>query len=338
MALGWRRSRERRRPAGRGEPLLPASGRRSRGIAAHGASAVQALGPTTVMTSLKARISLALAEEGLKPLHRLGQNFMVDERAVAALVAAAGPAPGVRVAEVGPGTGVLTERLLDAGATVLAVELDQGLTRFLTRTLVPRGLQLVHGDALATKNRLHPELEAFAAAGPWRLAANLPYDVALPVILNAVALPNPPELVVVTIQKEAAQRLASRPGEDAWGATAAVLQAAGKPVIVRLLPPGCFFPPPRVDSAILSWRPERPLPPGFGVWCREVFAYRRKVIPGALRDAGLDRRLAEEACAACAIDPLRRLESLDAPELVALFAAFLRCAPTAAATTPKDEP
>ncbi len=274
--------------------------------------------------SLKARISEALAAEGLTPLHRLGQNFMVDERAVTALVAAAGPAPGIRVAEIGPGTGVLTERLLAAGATVLAVELDAGLTRLLTRTLVPRGLVLVHGDALATKNRLHPALEAFAAEGPWRLASNLPYDVALPVILNAVALPNPPELVVVTIQREAAERLVSRPGDDAWGATAAVLQAAGKPAIVRHLPPGCFFPQPRVDSAILVWRPERTLPPGFGTWCRDVFAYRRKVIPGALRDAGFERVLGEAACAACGIDPSRRLEGLDSPELIGLFATLTR--------------
>jgi 16S rRNA (adenine1518-N6/adenine1519-N6)-dimethyltransferase len=277
--------------------------------------------------SLKARISAALAEEGLKPLHRLGQNFMIEERAVAALVDAAGPGPGVRIAEIGPGTGVLTERMVDAGAEVLAVELDQGLARYLTRALVPRGLRLVQGDALATKNRLHPELEAFAAAGPWRLASNLPYDVALPVILNAVALPQPPERIVVTIQKEAAERLVSRPGDDAWGATAAVLQAAGTAKIVRILPPGCFFPAPRVDSAILVWTPQRPLPAGFGTWCREVFAYRRKVVPGALRDAGMVRARGEAACAACGIDPSRRLEGLDAPELVALFAALAVEAP-----------
>jgi 16S rRNA (adenine1518-N6/adenine1519-N6)-dimethyltransferase len=270
--------------------------------------------------SLKARISLALAEEGLKPLHRLGQNFMIEDKAVAAMVEAAGPGAGVRCVEIGPGTGVLTERLLAAGSQVLAVELDAGLHRLLTRTLVPRGLELVHGDALATKNRLHPAIEVFAAASPWRLASNLPYDVALPVILNAVALARPPEVVAVTIQREAAERLVSRPGADAWGATAAVLQAAGAPKIVRHLSPGCFFPAPRVESSILRWTPQRVLPSGFGTWCREVFAYRRKVIPGALRDAGLAREQGEAACAALGIDALRRLESLDAPELVALYA------------------
>jgi 16S rRNA (adenine1518-N6/adenine1519-N6)-dimethyltransferase len=278
--------------------------------------------------TLKARISAALTAEGLKPLHRLGQNFMIEESAVAAMVTATAPAPGVRIVEVGPGTGVLTERFLSAGATVLAVELDQGLHGFLQRTLVPLGLQLVHGDALATKNRLHPAIEAFTAAGPWRLAANLPYDVALPVILDAVALPNPPEQVVVTIQKEAAQRLVSHPGDDAWGATAAVLQAAGTPRLTRHLSPACFFPQPRVDSAILTWLPERPLPLGFGRWCREVFAYRRKVLPGALRDAGLPRADAEAACSACGLDPQRRLEMLSPAELVALFQASAAARPS----------
>jgi 16S rRNA (adenine1518-N6/adenine1519-N6)-dimethyltransferase len=278
--------------------------------------------------TLKARISAALTAEGLKPLHRLGQNFMIEESAVAAMVTATAPAPGVRIVEVGPGTGVLTERFLSAGATVLAVELDQGLHGFLLRTLVPLGLQLVHGDALATKNRLHPAIEAFTAAGPWRLASNLPYDVALPVILDAVALPNPPEQVVVTIQKEAAQRLVSHPGDDAWGATAAVLQAAGTPRLTRHLSPACFFPQPRVDSAILTWLPERPLPPGFGRWCRDVFAYRRKVLPGALRDAGLPRADAEAACGACGLDPLRRLEMLSPVELVALFQASAAARPS----------
>lgn len=273
--------------------------------------------------SLKARISAALAEEGLRPLHRLGQNFMIEEHAVAAMVAAAAPSPQTRIVEIGPGTGVLTERLLAAGATVLAIELDQGLARYVERTLVPKGLQLVHGDALATKNQLHCAVESFAAGGAWRLVSNLPYDVALPVILNAVALPQPPELVVVTIQKEAAERLVSRPGADAWGATAAVLQAAGKPEILKLLSPSCFFPQPRVHSAILVWHPQRPLPSGFGTWCRGVFAYRRKVVPGALRDAGIPRELAEELCARVGIDPARRLEGLDAPELVALFSAQL---------------
>ena len=286
--------------------------------------------------SLRQEISAALTAAGAAPLHRFGQNFLVDPAALACLLEAIGAAPGVRIIEVGPGTGVLTRRMVDAGAQVLAVEIDRGLAAWLETDLVPRGLGLVVGDCLASKTRLHPDLEAFAGAGPWRLGANLPYDVALPVILNAIALPTPPDKIVVTIQREAADRLCSRPGSDAWGATAAVLQAAGMPKILRRLGPGSFFPQPRVDSAILGWTPTRVLPAGFGTWCRNVFAYRRKVLPGALRDGGMDRPRAEAACAAAGLDSQRRLEGLDEQELVALYAACLATAD--AVTIPGEDP
>ena len=271
---------------------------------------------------LRQEIDQALAQAGLKPLHRFGQNFMVDTNAVTALVEAVGAGPGVRVCEVGPGTGIVTRRLLEAGAHVLAVEIDQGLAGLVRTALGPLGLILEHGDCLVSKTVLHPAIVAFAAAGPWRLGANLPYDVALPVILNAAALPVPPERIVVTIQREAAERLVSAPGSDAWGASAAVLQAGGTPRIVRRLGPSSFYPQPRVDSAILAWSPERSLPVGFGAWCRAVFAYRRKVLPGCLVDAGWPRDQAEAACAACGCDPRRRLEGLSPPELVALYGAL----------------
>jgi 16S rRNA (adenine1518-N6/adenine1519-N6)-dimethyltransferase len=274
------------------------------------------------MSELRQRVIAELAAAGLAPLHRLGQNFMVDAGALTGLTTALGAAPGQRVVEIGPGTGLLTERLLEAGCTVLAVELDRGLHALLQAALVPRGLQLVHGDCLASKSVLHPAIAAFAAAGPWRLGANLPYDVALPALLNAVALPNPPEAVAVTVQWEAAERLCAKPGDDAWGASAAVLQAAGVPRLVRRLPPQCFHPRPRVDSAILAWTPRAALPAGFGRWCRAVFSARRKVLPGALRDAGVTREQAVQACAACGLDTQRRLEALSAAELLALYAAL----------------
>jgi 16S rRNA (adenine1518-N6/adenine1519-N6)-dimethyltransferase len=140
--------------------------------------------------------------------------------------------------------------------------------------------------------------------------------------LNCASLTPParrPECAVVTIQWEAAQRLCSRPGDDSWGASAAVLQAAGPAQIRRRLKPSSFYPRPSVDSAILQWRPERVMPPGFGQWCRRVFSARRKVLTRALRDAGLERDAAEAACKACSLDTSRRMEDLDTPELVALF-------------------
>lgn len=298
----------------------------------------------TPLKSLKQRLLEDLAAGGLAPLHRLGQNFMIDEHALAALTDELGAAPGMRVVEVGPGTGSLTERLLERGCAVLAVEIDKGLCALLTRTLVPRGLTLVHGDCLASKSRLHPAIEAFASASggsgaaPWRLGANLPYDVALPVVLNAAALPNQPQRIAVTVQYEAARRLCSKPGDEAWGASAAVLQAAGAPRLARTLGPDSFHPRPRVDSALLTWEPQRPLPEGFGAWCRRVFSARRKVLPGALRDAGRDggmtRAAAEDACRACGLDVSRRLEQLDATELLVLYGALTR----AGSAAPLDKP
>jgi 16S rRNA (adenine1518-N6/adenine1519-N6)-dimethyltransferase len=275
------------------------------------------------MSTLRDRIIAALAGSGLAPLHRFGQNFMVDAGALEALCDEAGVAPGTHVVEIGPGTGVLTERLLDRGASVLAIEIDRGLAAHIERSLVPRGLRLVHADALAGKNELHPAIVTFAAE-PWRLCANLPYDIAIPALLCAAALQAPaqqPDVMCATVQYEAAERLCSAPGSDAWGATAAVLQAAGTPRIVRKLSPSSFHPRPRVDSAILVWRPRGRLPVGFDRWCRRVFSARRKVVTRALRDTGLDRDLAEASCRACAIASDRRLETLTVDELLRLHAA-----------------
>ncbi len=275
--------------------------------------------------SLKDEVLAALAGAGLSPLHRFGQNFMIDGAALQALVGELALGPASSVVEIGPGTGVLTERLLAAGARVTAVEIDRGLHDLLAGRFaahMPERLTLIHGDCLETKNRLHPALVAVSAMGPWRLGANLPYDVALPVLLNAAALARPPELAVVTVQWEAAERLCARPGQDAWGASAATLQAAGRPRLLRKLPPQCFHPRPRVDSAILRWEPLAALPDGFGRWCRAVFAARRKVVVRALRDHGVEREAAEAACRACGIATERRLESLDAPELLALHRAL----------------
>ncbi len=273
-------------------------------------------------TALRAQLASDLAEAGCAPLHRFGQNFMIDAGALDALRDALGATAGMRVVEVGPGTGLFTARLLAAGCTVLAVEIDRGLAAFLRQRFVPLGLELVEGDCLESKDSLHPAITAFAASGPWNLAANLPYDVALPVILDAAAMATPPRRIAVTIQLEAAQRLCSRPGEPAWGATACTGQAAGQVRIVRRLGPGSFHPRPRVDSAIVLWEPSGiPLPRGFPSWCRKVFSFRRKVLPRALRDAGLAKELADAACTVAGIDPTRRLEQLDSAEMLALHAA-----------------
>jgi len=274
------------------------------------------------MNRLRDELRRTLERDELAPRKRLGQHFMVDAGVLECLLRGVEPVPGMRVCEIGPGTGVLTRLLLDAGCAVTAVELDLGLADHLERELVPRGLQLVRGDARAGKNALHPAIVDFAAADPWRVCANLPYDISIPLLLNCLALPRPPELLAVTVQLEAAQRLTARPGTAAWGASAAVAQAAGEGRILRRVPPRAFHPPPRVDSAILLWRPLRALAPGFGAWCRRLFAFRRKQITRALRDCGLTREQAACCVERLGLETTRRVETLTGEERSLLHAAM----------------
>ena len=270
--------------------------------------------------SLKASVCARLEQAGLAPQKRLGQNFMIDASAVGELVAAVRACNPVRIVEVGPGTGVLTEQLLKLGVPVAAVELDHGLAAMLSQLLIPQGLQLIEGDVLHNKNTFNHELLEFIGDEPWVLASNLPYDVSLPVILNALSLANQPQGIVVTVQLEAAQRLCASAGTKTWGASAAVAQAAGHGRIIRKLPPQCFYPRPRVDSAILSWSVERTLPVGFGAWCRRLFAYRRKVILRGLRDGGFSKEVAQAALDQCPLPHDKRVEDLTVDELLALYA------------------
>ncbi|MDW8373403.1 MAG: rRNA adenine dimethyltransferase family protein [Planctomycetota bacterium] len=274
--------------------------------------------------SLKERVLADLAAAGCAPLHRYGQHFLIDRCALDSLCAALPLAPGAQVVEIGPGTGLLTERLLQHDAHIVAVEIDRGLAAFLARRWAGRKLTVVHGDALRGAEGLHPAITAVAAAGPWLFASNLPYDIAIPAILEAAALPRPPSALAATVQLACAERLCSRPGDAAWGASAAILQAAGSPRLLRRVGRAAFHPQPRVDSALIAWEPRQPLPPGFAAWVRRVFAYRRKVLIGALRDAGHHPEVARQACAAAGIAAEHRLEQLDSSELLALHRALHR--------------
>ncbi len=274
------------------------------------------------MASPQARVRSLMQRYQLAPNRRLGQHFLVDPGALAAVLGAFAPTPDERVVEIGPGTGLLTEGLLAAGATVLAVELDAGLVRLLQAELAHPALELVHGDCLAGKHQLHPAVVAWAQAGDWSLCANLPYDVSIPVLLEALALPRPPRRVVVTVQYEAAQRLCSQPGDPAWGASAAVAAMAGKGRIAHRLPPEAFHPRPRVASAVLVYEVHGRVPEGFGAWIRRLFAYRRKQVLRALRDCPCPAEVAASICVMAGVDPQTRVERLAVDELVALHQAW----------------
>jgi 16S rRNA (adenine1518-N6/adenine1519-N6)-dimethyltransferase len=256
-----------------------------------------------------------LRSEGLRPRKSLSQNFLTDPEALDAIVAAAELVPGDMVIEVGPGLGVLTRRLLAAGASVTAVEVDPRLAAYLRRELgeIER-FELIEADALS----LHPR--EVVPDAPYKLVANIPYHITSPLLHAFLDGEQPPELTVLLVQAEVAERVASPPGGMSY--LSVFVQNVASAEIVRRVPAAAFEPAPEVDSAILRLRrrPDPPVPPGPG---REPFyrvvqagfrQRRKQVHNGLTRELPVDRAAVSRALAACGIDPERRPQTLTVDE------------------------
>jgi 16S rRNA (adenine1518-N6/adenine1519-N6)-dimethyltransferase len=253
------------------------------------------------------------------PNRELGQHFLVDENILGVIGRLAELDADDVVLEVGPGLGVLTEYLADRVALVHAVELDRGLQPHLAERLQGRAnVELVFGDAL----RL--DLAALDPA-PTKFVANLPYNVATPLIVES--LDGLPSVVhwTVMVQREVADRLFAQPGTKAYGAVSALVQLATERTGIHPVSRTVFRPPPNVDSALVAFR-RTALPENF----REVkqvveaaFAHRRKMLPNSLELAGLAaRQRAADALEAIGREPRIRAEALEPHEFVALTAAL----------------
>jgi len=260
-----------------------------------------------------------LAAEHLRPRKALSQNFLTDAAALDAIVAAAELQPGDRVLEVGPGLGVLTRRLLAAGASVLAIELDPRLAAWLRRELgeVP-GFDLIEADALT----LHPR-EVFPAES-FKLVANIPYHITSPLLHAFLEGERPPEVAVLLVQAEVAERVAAPPGQMSY--LSVFVQNIANAEVVARVPAAAFEPAPDVDSAILRLRrrTEPPVPLGSGrePFYRVVqagFRQRRKQIHNGLgRELPVGGGAVENALAACVIDGERRPQTLSVEEWACL--------------------
>ncbi|MBC23564.1 MAG: ribosomal RNA small subunit methyltransferase A [Phycisphaerae bacterium] len=232
-----------------------------------------------------------LAQRGLSPRHSLGQNFLHDANQVRKLVHASGAAPGTRVLEVGPGTGALTEALIDAGATVVACEIDPGLAG-LIRDRFNDKVVLYEGDCLQGKHVLSPGLLQAIGDDSFMLVSNLPYQVATPLMLNLLEQVPACGSMHVTIQKEVADRLLAVPATPDWGPLGILAQALSEVRLIGVVGPRCFWPVPKVDSAMVSLvRRNDPLvddPASFGAFVGELFRGRRKQLGRLLgRSEGL---------------------------------------------------
>ncbi|HZE88810.1 MAG TPA: 16S rRNA (adenine(1518)-N(6)/adenine(1519)-N(6))-dimethyltransferase RsmA [Verrucomicrobiae bacterium] len=257
----------------------------------------------------------------------LGQHFLRNLAAADQIVSNFAPAPGEVVLEIGPGHGVLTERLLAAGARVLAIEKDAAVAATLADRLGADGrLHLVVGDALETPiERLLRTLDAGPAAR-FRLLANLPYSVGTEIVARALLAAPLFASLTVMLQREVAERICAAPGGKAYGSLSVLSQYYATPRVVMRLAPGSFSPPPKVDSAVvvMPMRDSRELEAdaerGYAPFIRSLFHQKRRTLPHNLVPAlGRDRASAAARLAALGIDAERRPETLTRAECLRIY-------------------
>lgn len=267
------------------------------------------------MTLGAARIRALLDDHGINPSRALGQNFLIDPNTARRIAAAAGAEPGGPVLEIGPGLGSLTTALAELGAAVTAIELDRYLVPILRQVVggIDPPVTVVEGDALEVDLAL-----ITAGPVPWRLAANLPYNVGTTILLRI--LEEAPNVTggVVLVQREVAERLAARSGDAAFGIPSVKAAWWAEVKVAGRVPATVFHPKPRVDSAFVSL--ERRDPPADEATRRAAFALidagfgkRRKMLRASL--SGL---VAAEAFASADVAPTARAEELTVGDWVRL--------------------
>jgi 16S rRNA (adenine1518-N6/adenine1519-N6)-dimethyltransferase len=198
-------------------------------------------------------IKALLTQRGIRPKHRLGQNFLHDQNLLRKLVDASGVGTGDLVLEVGPGTGTLTSALLDLGANVVACELDRDMASIIRDEFGDdERLRLLEGDCLASKHRLSDAIVDAVGGRTFRLVANLPYQAASPLIATLLQQHEDCIGMYITIQKEVADRITAQPGGRDYGALTVMCQAMAEIERIAVCPPSCFWPAPKVTSAMIA--------------------------------------------------------------------------------------
>ncbi|MEM8671423.1 MAG: 16S rRNA (adenine(1518)-N(6)/adenine(1519)-N(6))-dimethyltransferase RsmA [Planctomycetota bacterium] len=278
-------------------------------------------------------LSQKLTAAGLRPVSRFGQNFLIDLNLVDLIARSAELENDDVVLEVGTGVGSLTTRLSDAAGAVLSVEIDNNLFQLASDELDGRlNVKLIHGDALRNKNSLRDDLmdqihDAKSRLGDksrFMLVANLPYNIATPIIGNLLHQTPPPDRMVVTIQKELADRIVASPGSKDYGALSVWVQSQCECEIVRYLPPTVFWPRPKVHSAILRMDlvPERRAQIAdlkyFHQTVRALFFHRRKFLRSVVISAmkgRLDKAKIDQLLANLGYDETARAEQLSIEQI-----------------------
>jgi len=272
-----------------------------------------------------AEVRAILARHGLRAHRARGQNFLVDEALAARLVDLAGVEAGDGVLEIGTGLGVLTRALAARAARVVTLEVDAGIVRALrAETALPANALLIHADALRA------DLAALLGGlgRPARVVANLPYSISAPVLRRLLDLRDHLADWSVMLQREVARRLVAPPGSRDYGSLGVLHGLVVRVEPVLELPPGCFYPVPRVRSSFLRIAPlaEPLIAPGelasVEAILRRAFGMRRKTLANALRELAPSRESLASALDAVGIDRRARAEQLPAARFVALARAL----------------
>jgi len=261
-----------------------------------------------------------LADHGLLADKRFGQHFLLDLNLTRKIARLAAPLEGALVIEVGPGPGGLTRALLAEGAArVVSIERDPRFIPLLEeiRAVSDGRLVLIQADALKVD-----EAAVAAEHGPGLrplIVANLPYNVATPLLVRWLTGPFRPAAMALMFQREVADRIAAPPGSDAYGRLSVLVQATSEARVAMTLPARAFTPPPKVESAVvvLTPRADAPAPARLAALERvtaAAFGQRRKMLRSSLKQIG-----GEDLCHAADVDPAARAETID-------IAGFLRLA------------
>ncbi|HEV8649574.1 MAG TPA: 16S rRNA (adenine(1518)-N(6)/adenine(1519)-N(6))-dimethyltransferase RsmA [Actinomycetes bacterium] len=288
-------------------------------------------GPAPVRLLTPPRVGELLARHGLRPAKSLGQNYLADPNTARKVVRLAGVEPGETVLEVGPGLGSLTLALREAGAAVVAVEVDGRLLPALTEVLGGDP-----GVVVEVADALRADLAALAP-GARRLVANLPYNIAAPLVLHVLASFPQFASMTVMVQREVGERLAARPGTPAYAGPSAKLAALAEARVLAPVSRRVFIPEPHVDSVLVGiQRRDHPategLPwPALARVIDAAFSQRRKTLRNSLQTLGLGPEAVAALGARAGVDLALRAERLGVEEFAALARTLAAPARTLAA-------
>lgn len=264
-----------------------------------------------------------LRAHGLRPAKGLGQNFLQDDSALRKIVTVAEIEETDTVLEIGPGLGSLTRYLAMTAGQVVAVELDESLIPILNSVLKKwKNVRLIHGDILKL------EIKKLIDVDNYLVVANIPYYISSPIMRHLLESHPRPQRIVLTVQKEVAQRICAKPGE--MSLLALSVQVYGKPEIAATIPADAFYPAPKVDSAVI--RVDIFPDPAISMTQLEIFfrlakagfSQKRKTLRNSL-SAGLaiSTSQAEKLLTTAEIDARRRAETLSIPEWAKLTSVFI---------------